>query len=313
MAGKRDSLLFALGRSRLTGSAKTTYNHKKEAAGFVKYLRSLGFWVQEWSNVTNKHVAAVVAQWKSEGLSTATIKSYMAGVRAVCLAYGNDRIHEDNDAFGIERRVYISNQDKSVSDEAYREAVRALEQGDDKNRRVGLMLRLQREFGLRLEESIKLNPFRDAEGSLLHVHVGTKGGRPRWVPIRTETQRALLEDAKTSGFYPSIRSGLIPKGIKEKTWRGTVYRAVRAQGFTKGAVGTMHGLRHAYCHARYEELTGFKCPVKFTAAEAYKAQALERAGPDWRNADEKARCTLREELGHGVGREDIDSQYLGRW
>jgi hypothetical protein len=75
----------------------------------------------------------------------------------------------------------------------------------------------------------------------------------------------------------------------------------------------MHGLRHAYCHARYEELTGFNCPVKFTNIEAYEAQALEKAGPDWRNADEKARCTLREELGHGVGREDIDSQYLGRW
>lgn len=312
MAGKHDSLLFALGRAKLTGSAKTTYNHKKEAAGFVKVLRSLGFGVQEWANLTNKHVGAVVEKWKSDDLSAATIKSYMSGVRAVCLAYGNDRIHEDNNAFGITRRVYISNKDKSVSDEAYWEAVRTLGQGDGNDRRVGLMLRLQREFGLRLEESTKLNPFRDAEGDLLHVHVGTKGGRPRWVPIRTESQRSLLEEARASGFYPALGAGLIPKDVKEKTWRGIVYRTVREQGFAKVEAGTMHGLRHAYSHERYRELTGFEPPVKCKDAGSYLAQAEAVSGEDWQAKDEKARCTIREEMGHGVGREDIDSQYIGR-
>lgn len=313
MAGKHDSLLFALGRAKLTGSAKTTYNHKKEAAGFVKVLRSLGYGVKEWVNVTNKHVAVAVEKWKSDDLSAATIKSYMSGVRAVCLAFGNDRIHEDNDAFGIAHRVYISNQDKSVSDEAYRKAVRALEQGDGNDRRVAFMLRLQREFGLRLEESMKLNPSRDAEGDLLHVHVGTKGGRPRWVPIRTESQRSLLEDAKGSGFYPALGAGLIPKDVKEKTWRGIVYRTVREQGFTKVEAGTMHGLRHAYSHERYRELTGFELPVKYKDAGSYLAQAETLGGRDWKTKDEQARCAIREEMGHGVGREDIDSQYLGRY
>lgn len=313
MAGKHDSLLFALGRAKLTGSAKTTYNHKKEAAGFVKVLRSLGYGVKEWVNVTNKHVAVAVEKWKSDDLSAATIKSYMSGVRAVCLAFGNDRIHEDNDAFGIAHRVYISNQDKSVSDEAYRKAVRALEQGDGNDRRVAFMLRLQREFGLRLEESMKLNPSRDAEGDLLHVHVGTKGGRPRWVPIRTEAQRTLLQEAKTSGFYPSLGLGLIPKDVKGKTWRGIVYRAAREQGFTKDAAGTMHGLRHAYSHNRYRELTGFEPPVKCRDAGSYFSQAEALGGKEWQAKDEKARCIIREEMGHGIGREDIDSQYIGRY
>jgi len=313
MAGKHDSLLFALGRAKLTGSAKTMYNHKKEAAGFVRTLRSLGYGVEEWSNLTNKHVAAAVEQWKADGLSAGTIKSYMSGVRAACLAYGNDRIHRDNEAFGIERRVYISNRDKSVPDAVYKDAVRALEQGDDNDRRVALMLRLQREFGLRLEESTKLNPSRDDEGNMLHVHVGTKGGRPRWVPIRTEAQRALLQEAKASGFYPALGSGLIPKDLREKAWRGIVYRAVEAQGLTKQGGGTMHGLRHAYSHERYRELTGFEPPAKHGDAGTYYAQAETLGGENWRTKDEKARCTIREEMGHGVGREDIDSQYLGRY
>jgi len=289
------------------------YNHKKEAAGFVRTLRSLGYGVKEWSNVSNKHVAAAVEQWKADGLSAATIKSYMSGVRAACLAYGNDKIHRDNEAFGIERRVYISNRDKSVPDAVYKDAIRALEQGDDQDQRVALMLRLQREFGLRLEESMKLNPSRDAEGDLLHVHVGTKGGRPRWITIRTEAQRALLEDAKGSGFYPALGSGLIPKDLQEKTWRGIVYRTVREQGFTKVEAGTMHGLRHAYSHERYRELTGFEPPVKHKDAGSYYAQAEALGGENWQAKDEKARCTIREEMGHGVGREDIDSQYLGRY
>lgn len=313
MAGKKDTMLYSLGRARLTGSAKTIHNHKVEASGFVRVLRRLGFGVKEWSNISNKHIAAAVQEWRQQELGVATIKSYLAGVRAVCTAYGNERIHADNTAFGLENRVYVTNRDKAVLDEAYVRVLATLKEHGEIGQRVGLMLRLQRQFGLRLEESLKMNPHRDVQGELLQIHVGTKGGRPRWVPIRNAQQREALEMARQSGFYRSLGHGLIPRDMREEEWRDKVYRIVRSCGLTKEQDGTMHGLRHAYAHQRYLELSGFLPPVKFKVADDYFTQAEAQGGKDWRSRDEFARCTIREEMGHGIGREDIDSQYLGRW
>ena len=314
MGGKRDSLRYALGRARLSGSKKTITNHKREAARFVETLREIGFGVEKWTNISNHHVAKVVEHWQAEGLKAATIKNYVAGVRAVCRAYGNDRIHEDNTAFNIERRAYVTNRDKSVSWEGYQQVRTRLEDsGDEAKERVGLMLGYEREFGMRAEEATKFNPFRDTEYGQVHIHVGTKGGRPRWVPILSERQEDLLAQARESGFYASPRATIIPEDLREEQWRDYVYRAVREEGLTKENLGTMHGLRHAYAQERYEELTGFLPPVKFASKGAYEAQAVSAAGDDWRERDELARCAIREELGHSPGRDDIDSQYLGRW
>ena len=314
MAGKQDPLLFALGKARLTGSRKTQYNHRLEARRFVKLLRELGSGVAKWSNITNKHVAAAVARWQAGGLSPGTIKNNLAGVRTVCATYGNDGIAQANSAFGIGRRAYISNVNRAVADVEYERVAGCLRVDDDSRcNRVALMLGLQREFGMRFEESMKFNPFRDVTTNLAHIHVGTKGGRPRWIVIQTDRQRDLLEAARASGFYRDVRCGLIPEGCREEHWRGFVYRAVKQASIGTGGTGLrMHGLRHAYAHKRYETLTGFLPPCRFDSREAYHAAAREAAGQDWRERDELARCTIREELGHSPDRVDIDAQYLGK-
>ncbi|MHC1753654.1 phage integrase N-terminal domain-containing protein [Humidesulfovibrio sp.] len=314
MAGKQDPLLFALGKARLTGSRKTQYNHRLEARRFVKLLRELGNGVAKWANITNKHVAAVVARWRADGLSPGTIKNNLAGVRTVCAAYGNDAIASSNSAFGIGRRAYISNVNRAVADVEYERVTGSLRASDNPEySRVALMLGLQREFGMRLEESMKFNPFRDTDGNLAHIHVGTKGGRPRWIVIRTEGQRALLGTARASGFYRDLRHGLIPGHCREEQWRGFVYRTIRQASIDTGGTGLrMHGLRHAYAHKRYAELTGFLPPCRFSARDEFYAAAEKAAGPAWREHDERARCTIREELGHSPDRVDIDAQYLGK-
>ncbi|EPR37098.1 putative Integrase catalytic domain [Desulfovibrio sp. X2] len=313
MAGKSDSLLYALRRARLTGSGKTITNNKKSAELFVRVLRDLGYGVQKWTNLTNRHVADAVQYWQDQDLSPGTIKNYVAGVRSVCRAYGNDTIHQDNGAFGMERRVYVSNRDKSLARDVYAQAVATLRASTAEDRqRMALMLEFQRTFGMRVEESMKFNPIRDDEGERVHIHRGTKGGRPRWCPLLTDEQRDLLERARNSGFYSSPSATIIPKNHSERTWRNTVYGLAHDLGLTKAQSGaTMHGLRHAYAHERYEGLTGFKPPVLFAVKDDYIAHAQAAAGDMWRERDQLARAVIREELGHSPDRADIDGQYLG--
>jgi hypothetical protein len=65
----------------------------------------------------------------------------------------------------------------------------------------------------------------------------------------------------------------------------------------------MHGLRHAYAQARYQELTGWLAP----AAGGPTVKALT---PEQRMLDKRVRLTISQELGHE--RIQILSVYCGQ-
>ncbi|MCH7852700.1 MAG: integrase domain-containing protein, partial [Proteobacteria bacterium] len=122
----------------------------------------------------------------------------------------------------------------------------------------------------------------------------TKGGKARVIPIRTESQREVLDRAhKLAG-----KGALIPSSRNYKQqvriYDGHVLRA----GLSK-----MHGLRHAYAQQRYEELTGWKSP----AAGGPLCKSLTR---DQRETDRQVRLIISRELGHE--RREVVSVYLGR-
>ena len=306
---KKDGLRYAIGRANLTGSYKTQHNHKQEAHRFIDALRTSGQGVSKWTNVTNKHVSIAVAHWEKCGLSCATVKNYLSGVRSLCRAYGNDRIERNNSSFGVFNRTYVDGVDKSVSDAVYSKAVTSLEaSGGDLKGRVALMLQLQRKMGVRLEESVKFNPLRDDQGKVAHIHIGTKGGRPRWTSMNDE-QRNLMEVARESGFYRRMSDSIIPAGWTERKWINQVYKAVASVGLTKETGGTMHGLRHAYAQDRFQALTGFEAPVKFDSIVDYQANAYGKVGDEFQTLQDKARHIISEELGHS--RIGIVAQYLG--
>jgi integrase len=161
---------------------------------------------------------------------------------------------------------------------------------------VRMSLELQREFGLRREEAIKIRPVLADKGDILWLKPSwTKGGRAREIPIRSEAQRELLERAHALAG----KGSLIPA---EKTYKQQKNRyegqCIRA-GLCK-----MHGLRHAYAQRRFEEIAGFPAPL----AGGPKRAALTN---DQRALDKKARAVISAELGHG--RERITVTYLGRW
>ena len=122
----------------------------------------------------------------------------------------------------------------------------------------------------------------------------TRGGRERTVPIRTQGQRALLEQAKQLAGMGS----LIPGGRQYIEQVRIYERHTANAGLSK-----MHGLRHAYAQQRYLELTGCPSPHAGGPAKQELTQAQQQT-------DQRARLTISNELGHV--REQITAVYLGR-
>ena len=284
---------------------KLTWLHKdKEKVGFTtqrdrryhvkmiaRQLAEAGFRQIKARNLKSKHIDALVERWKSDGISIGTFKNRMSALRWVYAKVKKPwMVARENSAYGIGERRYVTNVSKAVS----------LPHGNLERVKcpyVRMSLELQREFGLRREEAIKIDVAWADRGSRLVLKGSwTKGGRPREIPIRTEAQREVLERAK-------VLAATTPKGtlIPTAQYKDQVRRYERqtaAAGLHK-----LHGLRHAYAQHRYFELTGRLAP----AAPGGKPRQLSRAE---RPLDREARDIISEELGHG--REQITALYLGR-
>ena len=167
--------------------------------------------------------------------------------------------------------------------------------GKVKDEHVRMSLELQRVFGLRREEAMKFTPSYADKGDHIKLKASwTKGGRPRTVPVRTEAQRDVLDRARSlTGF-----GSLIPPH-RSYVQQMRVYEG----NTTRAGLSSMHGLRHAYAQERYEELTGWKCPV--AGGSDHK-----NLTPGQREADHEARLIISQELGHE--REAILGAYVGR-
>jgi len=310
MAGKRDSLRYAVGRANLTGSGKTVLNHRREAMRFADTLREQGFGVNKWCNVTNKHVGAVVDVWKSDGLSVATIKEYLSGVRAVAIAYGNDRIHPSNAEFGLERRVYVDNRDKAIPDTVYQTAVNRLGQGDENQQRLAAQITVMRELGLRHEEARKLNPDRALlRDGRIYIADGTKGGRDRVLHEPTARQ---IDAVRALRRFIGRHGNSMPDSMHERAWERYAYKQAARLGISRTACGaSLHGLRHAYAQERYQQLAGFAPPCRFVDKKHFISNAFEKCGDDWRQGHIEAVALLTRELGHN--RLEIISVYIGSY
>ena len=158
-----------------------------------------------------------------------------------------------------------------------------------------MSLELQRAFGLRREEAMKFAPSYADKGDHIKLKASwTKGGRLRSIPIRTETQRDVLDRARRLAGFGS----LIPPH-RSYVQQLRVYEG----STTRAGLSSMHGLRHAYAQERYEELTGWKCP-------ATGGPDSKNLTPEQREMDHEARLTISQELGHE--RSQITTAYLGR-
>jgi len=271
------------------GSFETRVGRERQLTAIANQLHDLGFRQLKATSLKQKHVQALVDEWLKQNLSPGTIKNRMS-----CLRWWAEKVNKravvagSNEFYGIPDRQFVSDTSKA-KDLAEEQLARV------KDENVRMSLRLQQAFGLRREEGIKIQPRWADRGKYLHLKASwTKGGRERTVPIRTQAQRALLEQAKRLAGFGS----LIPRGRQYIEQLRIYERHTANAGLSK-----MHGLRHAYAQQRYRELTGWASPH----AGGPTKQQLNTAQ---RQTDQQARLTISEELGHQ--REQVTAVYLGR-
>jgi len=271
------------------GSFATQHDRERLLTMVANQLHEDGFKNLRAQGIRTKHIEHLVSRWQAEGASTGTMKNRMSALRWMAEKIGKENIvARDNAAYGIADRRFVTNESKA----------KELDQGKlDKvsDPYTAMSLRLQEAFGLRREESIKIQPGWADRGDVLVLKpTWTKGGKEREIPIINETQRELLNQAKAL----AEKGSLIPV---EMSYKDQLNRFKAQTAFV--GIDRVHGFRHAYAQARYAELTGWKAP-------AAGGPTSKQLGPEQKAIDRQARLTVSRELGHE--REQITAVYLGR-
>lgn len=271
------------------GSFATQHDRERLLTMVANQLHEDGFKNLRAQGIRTKHIEHLVSRWQAEGASTGTMKNRMSALRWMAEKIGKENIvARDNAAYGIADRRFVTNESKA----------KELDQGKlDKvsDPYTAMSLRLQEAFGLRREESIKIQPgWADRGDMLVLKSTWTKGGKEREIPILIETQRELLNQAKAL----ADKGSLIPV---EMSYKDQLNRFKAQTAFA--GIDRVHGFRHAYAQARYAELTGWKAP-------AAGGPTSKQLSPEQKAIDRQARLAISRELGHE--REQITAIYLGR-
>ncbi len=278
-----------LGQRNRDGSFQTQHDRESILALVANQLAEGGFKHLRAQGMRTKHVEHLVQRWHAEGISVGTFKNRMSALRWLAEKIDKQNIvARDNAADGIADRRHVTNESKATVLDGDKLA-------NVSDPYTAMSLRLQAAFGLRREESIKFRPEWADRGDHLALKASwTKGGKEREVPITNETQRDVLRQAKALAGDGS----LIPVDMSYVDQLNR-FKAQTA----RAGIDHVHGLRHAYAQARYEELTGWKAP-------AASGPSSKQLSPEQKAVDREVRLTISRELGHE--REQITAVYLGR-
>lgn len=272
------------------GSFNTRAARQKRLFLIADQLISGGYKIAHIKQLKLKHAQFLVGQWLQQGLSAGTVKNRMTDLRWVMQRYGKaDQLPTKNDDFNIPRRKYVTNTDKST----------VVTDGDLNkitDTDVKMSLILQRAFGLRREESIKIRLHDAVVGDELQLKGGwCKNGKPRSIKIQYPEQWEAIDIVKE--HLGKINRALIPADRTYIQQQNTYDLQTHRAGMHK-----LHGLRHNYVHKRYFDLTGQQCPAK-------GGKIWRELNSEERRLDQLARLQISLDLGHE--RRQILAVYCG--
>jgi integrase len=248
-----------------------------------------------------KHLIALGKDWERQAiagkLKPSTIQGQFSVLRVFARWIGKDGMVEATHKYvdqALVKRSSVCSHDLSWSAQGV-DVTAKPEEISQKDPRVGLQLWLELESGLRAKEAMMIRPYLADKGAYLDVSVGTKGGRPRAVPINTPEQRALLDEAKAFAATKDSSTSDPNKSLAQ--WKNHYYYILSDCAISQKYRLTAHALRHAYANNRYKERSGQDSPVR-------GGKLVNRED------DRAARLQVAEELGHS--RETVTTHYLGR-
>jgi len=248
----------------------------------IEQLNKMGIILRSIDQLKQKHINKLVDAWQKNQLSSGTIKNRLSALRRVTELSGRHEVVKKNTDYLLAPRKYYSETSKAVHD---------IDLNKITDPYVRASLELQKEFGLRREESIKFKPHQADEGLGIRLQGSwTKGGISRLIPLTTQSQRDCLDRIK---LLVCKNESLIPKELTYRQQRERYDYLTHKNGFHK-----LHGLRHAYAQRRYEIITnemtkgyGWKPPI---AGGPTSSQLNEYE----KHIDYQARLMISQELGH---------------
>ncbi|MGE6786693.1 phage integrase N-terminal domain-containing protein [Ensifer adhaerens] len=279
--------LLSITRHSGEGSYSTQATRARGLQQLADELHGLGYKLKAARNLAPKHVDALVASWKANGIADATIRNRLGWVRWWAEKVNKPgMVPADNVTYGLAmRQRYNGNKAQELTPQVLARV---------KDPRIEMALKLERLFGLRREEALKLRPVIADRGDRLMLQASwTKGGRYREIPIWHPRQRSLLDEARAMcGDGSLIGDGRNYKQAQDH-YDNTLL---------KSGIRNAHGFRHAFAQWRYKTMTGWPCP-------AADGPTADRMTAEQRAADRRVRFQISHELGHG--RLDVVDTYLG--
>jgi site-specific recombinase XerC len=279
--------------------ANLTMHHREQRIfSCFRQLRALGFKLANPRNLAPRHIQALVDLWVTKKLAPGTIQTWLSHLRVFCGWIGKPGMVKSPPTYVADpeyvKRHYAATADKSWSGNNIDVEAMLLKVAEV-DKRVANQMLAQLLFGLRMQEAILLKPWRDDAGMALMVSDGTKGGRPRVVPIAHPEQRQALNAFKMQLRHKG--ASLADPRLTLKAAKERYYTVMDIVGINKKTLGvTSHGLRSEYANQSYREITGELSPIQ--------------GGPAMdREQDREARLEIVERLGHS--REQVGSAYLG--
>ena len=295
-------------------SLKTMQDRQTFLVAFFHELRTQTHYRRlDPRQLSNRHVQLMMSRWLERGLSTATIHNYLSFLRTFgswigkpglirrpSYYLGENSPHAHRSMAAVEDKSWTA---KKVDIESKIAEVRELDSW------VGLQLELCFRFGMRPKEARHFRPHEsvvdrahasaaDAAAfpevdEFVRISRGTKGGRLRDVPLRTQAQRELLERCRRC-----VARGqhVAAPGKTTTQTRARFYYVVRQCGISKAELGVVaHGLRHQRANDDYGDDAGARSPVRGGDPRTPLAGA--------------ARDRAARHLGHG--RREVTNCYLG--
>lgn len=229
-------------------------------------------------NLGGRHIQAIVDVWRQQRLAPATIQTYLSFLRGLATWIGKPGLVRKPAAYGLEPAQYqrheVAQRDKTWS-AAGIDIGPLIEQVCAFDAHVGAALRLIHAFGLRRKEAVMMRPHAcvvpfEATGlpqdrcqaqEYLWVRRGSKGGRPRFLPIATAVQQQALRDAQAVAVRPEGHLGDPLRDLRQNLNRFSyVLRRFGLSLRERGVTG--HGLRHEALVAVWIDRTGTAPPVR---------------------------------------------------
>jgi len=296
-----------------TLSKQTMNANQSGMVNILNTLKGLGFKLQKIINLKQKHIYALVRAWEDQGLAPRTIEGKVSKIRIMASWVDKRDMVKHFSLYGKNPAALVVERVPKVAKDWAANGVDAVEKINEvlaDNIFFGLVLDLKHTFGLRMREACLFQPHEDVIGAAIHITRGPKGGKPRYLTIREESECDLIEQLREIipphgniitayvAYMMKYKCRKPGKIMKLDTFKRACYRCCNKHGISRSEGLVPHGLRHERAHLLYKKHTGVNSPLH---------------GGDPSTITHEQSKAARNEVSRNFGheRDSISSAYLG--